>query len=177
MRPGTGFERALRSVAPLRRVVLGLGANLGRRRATLERAVELLRQLEGFEVASVSSWHLTEAVGGPPGQPAYRNGVLIGRTSLAPRALLDLLQAIEHSLGRRREREVRFGPRPIDIDLLLCGDLRVDEPDLEVPHPRLEQRAFVLGPLAEIAPELVLPSGRTVRAALDDLAARSRGRG
>ncbi len=154
------------SGGPTRRVVLALGANLGDKRATLERAVAELRRAPWIEVERLSAWHATEPVGGPPDQPRYLNGVLIGRTALAPRPLLVLLQELERALGRRREREVRFGPRPIDLDLLLLGDLRVDEPGLEVPHPRMEQRAFVLGPLAEVAPDLRLPSGRTAAAAL-----------
>ncbi len=159
-----------------RRVAVALGANLGRRRTTLERAVAALRASDGLEVESVSSWHETAPVGGPPGQPPYRNGALVGWSTRSARELLQLLQGIERQLGRRREREVRNGPRAIDLDLLLLGDVRVDEPDLQVPHPRLLERRFVLAPLAEIAPDLVLPGGTTARAALaalGDAAARS----
>lgn len=164
MKPGPA--PGARPGGPTRRVVLALGANLGHRQKTLERAVDELRSAPWIEVERLSSWHATEPVGGPADQPPYLNGVLIGRTALAPRPLLVLLQELERALGRRREREVRCGPRPIDLDLLLLGDLRVDEPGLEVPHPRMEQRTFVLGPLAEIAPDLRLPSGRTAAAAL-----------
>jgi len=152
-------------------VWIGLGSNRGRRRPNLERAVDLLRAAGGISVRRVSSWVETEPVGGPPGQRRFRNGVLEAETTLAPGELLAVLQDIEARLGRDRAREVRDGPRPIDLDLLLYGDEEVHEPGLDVPHPRLEERVFVLAPMAQLAPERRLPaSGRTVRERLAELA-------
>lgn len=159
------------------RCAVALGANLGDRRAALEAAVEALRRSEGVRVVAVSPWIETEPVGGPPDQPPYLNGACLLETTLAPRALLELLQSIERAAGRDRAREQRHGPRALDLDLLLHGDARVAEPDLIVPHPRLEERVFVLEPLARVAPDLALPrSGRTVRERLQELAPRNRSR-
>ena len=130
-----------------------------------------LRATEEVEVVGVSRWHETSAVGGPAGQPDFLNGVLEARTDLAPEDLLWLLQRIETRFGRDRKNEVRHGPRTLDLDLLLHGDERRDGPGLVLPHPGLEERAFVLAPLAELAPELVLPrSGQRVDARLATLA-------
>lgn len=148
------------------RVFVALGSNLGDRRAHLEAALESLRATDGVEVLAVSRFHETRAVGGPPGQPDFLNGVLELRTELAPEDLLWLLQRIETRAGRDRRNEVRHGPRTLDLDLLLFGNERRSGPELELPHPRLEQRTFVLAPLAELAPELVLPSGASVGARL-----------
>lgn len=144
------------------RVWIGLGSNLGDRRAHLEGAVEALRSLEGFRVLRTSDWITTEPVGGPAGQPLFLNGVLEGETALPARALLSALHRIERAHGRVREREERNGPRSLDLDLLLYGDDAIEEPDLVVPHPRLEERTFVLEPLARLAPALRLSSGLTV---------------
>jgi len=139
---------------------LGLGSNLGDRRLNLEHAVDLLRSSSRLEVVRASSWIETEPVGGPP-QERYLNGALEVRTHLGPRGLLDHILAVEDALGR--VRTVRWGPRTIDIDLLFHGEAVVAEPDLEVPHPRILERAFVLEPLAEIAPHWKHPvTGRTV---------------
>jgi 2-amino-4-hydroxy-6-hydroxymethyldihydropteridine diphosphokinase len=154
------------------RVFLALGSNLGDRRAALEGAVAALRATEEVEVVAVSSWHETRAVGGPPGQPDYLNGALEARTELAPEDLLWLVQRIETRFGRDRRNEVRHGPRTLDLDLLLHGDERRASATLRLPHPGLEERAFVLAPLSELAPELVLPHcGLTVRARLARLRA------
>lgn len=151
----------------MQRVFLALGSNLGDRRATLEGAVAALRATEEVEVLRVSSWHTTRAEGGPAGQPDFLNGVLEARTELGPEDLLWLLQRIETRFGRDRRQEVRNGPRTLDLDLLLHGDERRSGPELTLPHPGLEERVFVLAPLAELAPELLLPRSRmTVRARL-----------
>lgn len=142
------------------RVFIALGSNLGDRGATLAGAVAALRATEEVEVVRVSSWHETRAVGGPSGQPDYLNGVLEARTELGPEDLLWLLQRIETRFGRDRRNEVRHGPRTLDLDLLLHGEERRDDPALRLPHPGLEERAFVLAPLAEIAPDLLLPRSR-----------------
>ncbi|HSA96595.1 MAG TPA: 2-amino-4-hydroxy-6-hydroxymethyldihydropteridine diphosphokinase [Acidobacteriota bacterium] len=139
---------------------LGLGSNLGRRRANLARARRLL-DAGGARIAAASSIYETEPVDRPD-QPWFLNQVVEVRTELEPPALLRLARSVEDALGR--VRTVEKGPRPIDVDILLAGDLVVDAPDLVVPHPRLHLRNFVLIPLAEIAPDLVPPVlGRTIR--------------
>lgn len=141
-------------------VWVALGSNLGERQANLEGAVEALRSADEVEVLRVSPWFETRAEGGPPEQPDYLNGCLAARTTLAPEDLLWLLQRIETQFGRERAHEVPNGPRPLDLDLLLYGELELALPDLVVPHPRLEQRLFVLEPLCALAPELELPRSR-----------------
>ncbi|MDE3085854.1 MAG: 2-amino-4-hydroxy-6-hydroxymethyldihydropteridine diphosphokinase [Acidobacteriota bacterium] len=133
------------------RAFLGLGANLGDRRATLRLAVAALPDL-----VAVSPVYETEPVGGPPGQPPYLNLVARLDTDRSPRQLLELARALEEAAGR--VRGVRHGPRTLDVDVLLVGDLTVEEPDLVVPHPRMWERRFVLAPLADLAPELVPPA-------------------
>jgi len=143
------------------RAYVGLGANLGDREATIRRAVELLAATPGIDVVAVSTLRETDPVGYAD-QPRFLNGVAALETALAPRALLDRLLAVERELGRVRGEGPRFGPRTIDLDLLLHGDEVVDEPGLVVPHPRLAERRFVLEPLHELEPGLVLPDGRRV---------------
>jgi 2-amino-4-hydroxy-6-hydroxymethyldihydropteridine diphosphokinase len=133
---------------------VGLGANLGPREITLLRAVDLLAETEGVEVRAVSQLRETEPVGVVE-QPLFLNGAVALDTSLSPRELLDRLLEIERGLGR--VRDVRWGPRVVDLDLLVYGDLQVDEPGLRVPHPRLHERRFVLEPLAELDPDLEIP--------------------
>lgn len=142
---------------------VALGSNLGDRAANLMRA---RAALDGgpFKLTAQSSVYETEPWG-PVAQGPYLNQVVRGTTELAPRALLAALFAIETRLGRDRKQEVRFGPRVIDLDVLLYGDIAIAEPDLEIPHPRLLERAFVLVPLAEIAPDRVV-NGIKVRDAL-----------
>ncbi len=147
-----------------RRAFIGLGSNLGDRRAALTGAVQGLRA--GGDVVAVSPLYETEPVGGPPGQGPYLNAVVELATTDGPRALLERCRALEEAAGR--VRGVRHGPRTLDADVLLVGDLTVHEPDLEVPHPRWRERRFVLAPLADLAPDLVDPAdlagaGGTVR--------------
>ncbi|MBE9077069.1 2-amino-4-hydroxy-6-hydroxymethyldihydropteridine diphosphokinase [Romeria aff. gracilis LEGE 07310] len=127
---------------------IALGSNLGDSRATLLQAIELIDQTEEVEVKARSRLYQTAAVGPP--QPDYLNACALLRTTLLPHALLSQLLAVETSFGRvRRER---WGPRTLDIDLLLYGDWVIELPGLSVPHPRLHERPFVLVPLSEIAP-------------------------
>lgn len=133
---------------------VGLGANLCSREETLRRAVELMGEADGVEVLAVSQLRETEPVG-VVDQPPFLNGAVAVETTRSPRELLDLLLAIELSLGRVREE--RWGPRTADLDLLVYGDEVVDEPGLRVPHPRLHERRFALEPLADLDPELEIP--------------------
>ena len=135
------------------RAYVGLGSNLGDREATLLAALELLGR--SVRVVAVSSVRETEPWG-DPNQPLYLNAVAAVETQLSPRGLLDVLLAVERELGRERSGR-RYGPRTIDLDLLVHGDEVLDEPGLTVPHPRLHERRFVLEPLAELAPGLVVP--------------------
>jgi 2-amino-4-hydroxy-6-hydroxymethyldihydropteridine diphosphokinase len=134
---------------------IGLGSNLGDREGFLRRALELLRAEPEIDVTAVSSVRETDPVG-LVDQPRFLNAVARVETDLAPRELLDRMLAAERELGRRRDGP-RFGPRTIDLDLLLYGDEEIDEPGLIVPHPRLAERAFVLEPLHELDPALVVP--------------------
>jgi 2-amino-4-hydroxy-6-hydroxymethyldihydropteridine diphosphokinase len=137
------------------RAYVGLGANLGDRASTLLRAVELLGEHPGVTVVSVSELRET-APWGPVPQPPFLNGAVALETELTARELLDVLLDVERRLGRRRAG-ARWGPRTVDLDLLAFGDEQVSEPGLDVPHPRLHERAFALEPLAELDPGLVLP--------------------
>ncbi|MGH2728325.1 MAG: 2-amino-4-hydroxy-6-hydroxymethyldihydropteridine diphosphokinase [Actinomycetota bacterium] len=138
------------------RAFIGLGSNLGDRAQHLRTAVRALEATPGIEVAQVSSIYETEPVGGPE-QGDYLNAVVEISTWLGHRALFDACMTIEHALGRDRSTEDRWGPRAIDLDLLAMGDLVVSDPDLEIPHPRLAERAFVLVPFSEIAPFVSVP--------------------
>jgi 2-amino-4-hydroxy-6-hydroxymethyldihydropteridine diphosphokinase len=130
---------------------IALGSNLGDREANIRRALELLATSEGVRLDRVSTLIESDPVLVTE-QPRFINGVCSIETTLAPLALLRRLQEIEREVGRRPT--YRYGPRIVDLDLLLYGDERIDEPDLQVPHPRLGERAFVLGPLEEIAPDV-----------------------
>jgi 2-amino-4-hydroxy-6-hydroxymethyldihydropteridine diphosphokinase len=145
---------------------LGLGANLGDRAASLWTAIERLGRVLG-EVR-VSPCYETAPVGFED-QPDFLNLVLVGRTGLEPRAALRLALGIERALGRQRGDGPRFGPRTIDIDLLLYGARRFNEPDLQLPHPRLIDRAFVLGPLRDLEPALILPHSPSASVTVADL--------
>jgi 2-amino-4-hydroxy-6-hydroxymethyldihydropteridine diphosphokinase len=150
------------------RSLIGLGSNLGDRSQTLARAVQMLRAQPGVAILAQSSWHGTAPVGGPAGQGEFLNGALVVETVLTPEALHDVLGAIEARLGR--ERAQRWGPRTLDLDLLLYDQLVVNTPGLVVPHPRMAFRRFVIEPAAEVAGEMVHPKiGWTIAQLLEHL--------
>ncbi|MEM7308855.1 MAG: 2-amino-4-hydroxy-6-hydroxymethyldihydropteridine diphosphokinase [Planctomycetota bacterium] len=156
------------------RAIVALSANLGDREATLESAVEELDGTEGLHVLRVSPWFETEPVGGPPGQPDYLNGALEVETTLSARELLERMLRIEVAHGRVRAG-IKDGPRTLDLDLLFYGEDRIAEPGLIVPHPRLEERTFVLEPLARLAPNRHLAGcRRSVMERLAELRIRAR---
>jgi 2-amino-4-hydroxy-6-hydroxymethyldihydropteridine diphosphokinase len=146
-------------VTVTRRAFIGLGSNLGDRRAALRQGVAQLEA--GGDVTAVSPLYETEPVGGPEDQGAFLNVVVELATADSPQRLLARCQELEEAA--HRVRTVRFGPRTLDADVLLVGDLTLDEPDLVVPHPRMWERRFVLAPLADLAPELV-PADRLIAA-------------
>jgi 2-amino-4-hydroxy-6-hydroxymethyldihydropteridine diphosphokinase len=150
------------------RSFVGLGSNLGDPQEQIRRAVELLAAEDGLEVVAVSALRETDPVGYED-QPRFLNGAAELRTSLSARELLDRLLGIERRLGRIRGEGPRFGPRTIDLDLLLHGDEVVAEPGLVVPHPRLHERRFALEPLAELDPALEIPGRGPVQALLSGL--------
>jgi len=159
-----------------RAAFVALGSNLGDRRRTIEAAVAALAA-EDARVVRVSPLVETAPVGGPAGQGPYLNGVLELSTTLEARALLARLHRLEERFGRDRASEVRNGPRVLDLDLLTFGDEEIDEHGIVVPHPRMEERIFVLEPLATLAPEQRLArSGVTVRERLDSLRRSAAGR-
>jgi 2-amino-4-hydroxy-6-hydroxymethyldihydropteridine diphosphokinase len=149
------------------RAYVGLGANLGRREAMLRRALDLLAAEPGIEVVAVSAFRETEPVGFAA-QPLFLNAAVALETDLSARGLLDRLLAVERTLGRARDGP-RFGPRTLDLDLLLYGDEVIAEPGLTVPHPRLHERRFALEPLAELDRDLVVPGRGSVAALLSKL--------
>jgi len=139
---------------------LGIGSNLGEPVINIKRALDLINSHEQIRVISVSSLYLTEPVGFEA-QPWFYNCVAGIETELTPQALLEALQKVENMLGR--VRDIRWGPRTIDIDILLYAQIKMDEEFLTIPHPRMTERAFVMAPLNEIAGNVRLPDGRTVR--------------
>ena len=134
------------------RAYLALGSNLGDRATHLQSAVDRLDAADGVDVVEVSRVYETEPIGGPP-QDRYLNAVLAIETELDPYALLALAQRIERDA--QRVRAERWGPRTLDVDVLLYDDVRLDDPDLTLPHPRIWERGFVLAPLRDVAPALV----------------------
>lgn len=147
---------------------LGLGSNLGDRQQFLETTIDRLKAVDGIRVLAVSQFHDTSPVGGPPGQGAYLNAAVEIETSLAAEELLDVCQSLEAQASRIRAEH--WGPRTLDIDILLIGDLIVDTPRLTIPHTRMHERRFVLEPLNEIAADVVHPVLRlTIRDLLNAL--------
>ncbi|WP_113699790.1 2-amino-4-hydroxy-6-hydroxymethyldihydropteridine diphosphokinase [Nonomuraea lactucae] len=135
--------------------VLSLGSNLGRRFETLQGAIDTLFDAPGLEFVAASPVYETEPVGGPGGQKPYLNAIVIAETRLQPRTLLERAQSVENAFGR--ERLERWGPRTLDIDLIMVGETISDDPDLTLPHPRAHERAFVLVPWSMADPEGRLP--------------------
>lgn len=151
---------------PVTTACIALGSNLGSpvgdRGATLDAAVQRIGRIPGVRVLARSAWLRTAPVG-VADQPEFLNGACVVETSLDPRALLERLMEVEREFGRERSGSARWGPRTLDLDLLLYGTLTVRERDLVVPHPRMHERSFVLEPLAEIAPHALIPTlGATV---------------
>lgn len=144
----------------MNRAVLALGANLGEPASALQGAVDELRQSDGIEVIACSSIYETDPMGGPE-QPCYLNAVVLVRTSLDPNALLAEAHRIELQWGR--VREIRWGARTLDVDVIAYEDVRSDDERLTLPHPRAHERAFVLVPWMEIDPEAVLPGHGAIR--------------
>jgi len=138
---------------------LSLGSNVGDRRQNLTKAIDMLAKLPNSRLTKISGFYETEPWGGVEQDP-FLNNVVEMETALSPEQLLTECQNIENILGR--VRTVRWGPRTIDIDILIYGDLKLSGARLTIPHPYLEVREFVLAPLREIAPDLILPSGRPV---------------
>ena len=147
------------------RAYVGLGSNLGDREQALRRALELLAEDPEIEIVAVSSFRETEPWG-VADQPRFVNAAAALETSLSPQELLGRLLAVENALGRTRGEGPRYGPRTIDLDLLLYGGERLDEPGLTLPHPRLHERSFVLEPLAELDDRLEAPGKGKVQTLL-----------
>jgi len=158
----------------VRRVVLSLGSNLGDRLGMLHGAVDTLADTPDFELLDLSAVYETDPVGGPE-QDDYLNAVVIGEGSQSPRTLLERALAVENAFDR--VRDVRWGPRTLDVDVIAVGDLVVAEADLQVPHPRAAERAFVLVPWHDADPRAVLPGAGPVAdllAGLDTSGVRAR---
>lgn len=147
---------------------LGLGSNVGDRAAHLRAAIEMLEQ-KGVEVEAVSSVYETEPVGAVLAQPDFLNAAVRIRTALEPEALLDLCKRIEAERGRPLDAP-RHSPRPLDVDLLLLGNIQLSTDRLTLPHPEVTSRRFVLAPLLELDPDLALPNGTRLSDALGSLA-------
>lgn len=148
---------------------VALGSNLAHPRRQLARATADLSRLPRTRVVAVSPNYVTEPLGTEEAQPDYVNAVAVVRTALSPRALLARLNAIERRHGRRRDARARNAARTLDLDLLLYGRRRIDVPHLSVPHPRMHERAFVLRPLADVAPALSIPGRGLARRHLRDV--------
>jgi 2-amino-4-hydroxy-6-hydroxymethyldihydropteridine diphosphokinase len=147
---------------------VALGANLGDREATLRAALAELGAADGVDVVAISSFAETDPVGYLD-QPRFLNGAAALETSLGPRALLDLLQAVERRFGRVRSGVPAQGPRTLDLDLVLYENAEIEEPGLTIPHPRLHERRFVLEPLAELDPSLEVPGKGEIQTLLAEL--------
>ncbi len=141
----------LSGMKPLRKVVYSIGSNLGDRLANLQGAIDALSDTPDVIMVDVSSIYETDPVGGPEENPEFLNLVVVAETTLQPRTLLERAQAIEDAYGRTRDGE-QWGPRTLDVDLIVVGDAEVDKADLKIPHPLAHERAFVLIPWYEIDP-------------------------
>jgi 2-amino-4-hydroxy-6-hydroxymethyldihydropteridine diphosphokinase len=150
----------------MRSVVFGIGSNLGDSAAILQGAVSDLNKIDGLEITAASTIYETDPVGGPQ-QGVFLNAVLVGRTSLDNAALLDAAQSVEQDW--HRVREVRWGPRTLDVDILAIDDEVSDDPQLTIPHPRAYERAFVLVPWLEVDPQARIAGRGAVADLLDDV--------
>lgn len=140
------------------RVYIGIGSNLGDKQENIKKALDLLKANGRLSGVIAAPLYKTDPVGCAD-QDWFLNTVACFTTDMSPHDLLGVLMSMEKEMGR--VRTVRWGPRVIDLDILLYGDLKIDFPDLQVPHPRLEERAFVMVPLADLSPDLVMPCGKT----------------
>ena len=140
-------------------VAIGMGSNLGESLDTLKNAIQTLDEIPGINLITYSNWYRTKPIGPP--QPDYINGCALLKVELTPHNLLEILLEVEQKF--KRVRLEHWGPRTLDLDLILYDDLILDTPNLQIPHPRMRERAFVLVPLAEIAPDWIDPvSGQTI---------------
>jgi 2-amino-4-hydroxy-6-hydroxymethyldihydropteridine diphosphokinase len=146
----------LSGMKPLRKVVYSIGSNLGDRVGNLQGAVDALSDTPDVMVVDVSSVYETKPLGSPPDSPPFLNLVVVAESTLDPRTLLDRALAIEDAFGRRRGGE-RWGPRTLDVDLIMVGNMKRDQDDLKLPHPLAHERGFVLIPWQEIDPNAELP--------------------
>jgi 2-amino-4-hydroxy-6-hydroxymethyldihydropteridine diphosphokinase len=146
----------LSGMRPLRKVIYSIGSNLGDRLANLQGAVDALSDTPDVMVVDVSSVYETEPIGGPADNPKFLNMVVVAETTLDPRTLLERAFAIEDAYGRQRNGE-RWGPRTLDVDLIMVGSTVIDQDDLKLPHPLAAERGFVLVPWHEIDPSAELP--------------------
>jgi 2-amino-4-hydroxy-6-hydroxymethyldihydropteridine diphosphokinase len=146
----------LSGMRPLRKVVYSIGSNLGDRFANLQGAVDALSDTPDVIVVDVSSVYETEPIGGPADNPKFLNMVVVAETTLDPRTLVERAFAIEDAYGRQRDGE-RWGPRTLDVDLIMVGSTEIDQDDLKLPHPLAGERGFVLVPWHEIDPSAELP--------------------
>ena len=149
------------SMRPLRKVVFSIGSNMGDRWEHLEDAVSMLRATPGLEVVAVSPVYEAVAVGGPQDNPDFLNAVVVAETIQSAEAMLARVGAIED--GADRTRGVHWGPRTLDVDIIVYGDRIIDLPELTIPHPRAHERAFVLAPWADIDPDATIPGHGAVR--------------
>jgi 2-amino-4-hydroxy-6-hydroxymethyldihydropteridine diphosphokinase len=153
-------------ISPIRRAVFSLGSNMGDRLANLQDGLNTLLEAPGIHSVAVSPVYETEPVGGPP-QDAYLNAILIVDTDLSAHALLERALAVEAVYGR--ERNEHWGPRTLDIDIIVIGDRRADDADLQRPHPRAHERAFVLAPWLAIDPQAEIPGYGSIRDLLAEI--------
>ncbi|NUU20080.1 MAG: 2-amino-4-hydroxy-6-hydroxymethyldihydropteridine diphosphokinase [Streptomycetaceae bacterium] len=145
----------LQALSGPHRAVLALGSNLGNRRDNLQGAIDALADTPGIRVNVVSPLYVTEAVGGPEDQPEYFNAVILVDTFLTPDMLLDRANAVEEAF--QRVRTEHWGPRTLDVDIIVYGDKVVQDPHLTIPHPRAHERAFVLAPWVDADPDAEIP--------------------
>ncbi|MGB3511883.1 MAG: 2-amino-4-hydroxy-6-hydroxymethyldihydropteridine diphosphokinase [Microcoleaceae cyanobacterium] len=145
---------------------IGLGSNLGESMSILQNAIQTLSEIPGITLNTYSSWYRTKPIG--PEQPDYINGCALLKVELTPHKVLEILLDIEQQF--KRVRLEHWGPRTLDLDLILYNDLILDTPNLQIPHPRMRERAFVLVPLAEIAPNWIDPvSGKAIAKLLEEV--------